>query len=145
MKLTRNTSVPQKAKSGGLFAQGDFGDISNRTFARLKDTPDYVEMTAPMVRDDETVIGAFKSIRDGVVFLDKRAIIINAMGFRGRRKMFTVLPYRSITAYAIETGGDLENDPTLVLHSQPFGRLRFVFKGQTNLPTILQHIETHAT
>ena len=51
---------------------------------------------ANLLIDGEEVIEAFKTIRDQVVFTNKRIIAIDVQGITGKRKSFSTLPYSKI-------------------------------------------------
>ena len=61
----------------------------------------------------ETIISSYRSMRDGVVFTNKRIIAVNVQGFTGSKKDYTSLPYKNIVAYSVETSGTLDLDSEL--------------------------------
>ena len=63
-------------------------DFKNATFAKLRPVNDnaFEKMIAPILVDDEEIIGSYQSIRDGVVFTNKRIITINIQGITGKKK-----------------------------------------------------------
>ena len=67
---------------------------------------DIIEQLIP----DEQIIGYYSSIRDYVVFTNKRLIACNVQGITGSKKDFTSLPYSKIQAFSIETAGTLDMD-----------------------------------
>ena len=60
-------------------------------FARLKKVgnEDFGKIINDFLIDGETVIGAYKSVRDGVVFTNKRIIAINVQGLTGKKQDYT--------------------------------------------------------
>ena len=62
---------------------------------------------------DEPAHVAFKIVRDLFVFTDRRLIMVDKQGVTGRKVDYVIVPYRSITAYSIETAGTLDMDSEL--------------------------------
>lgn len=53
----------------------------------------------------EEVIGAYKTVRDQVVFTTHRIIMVDMQGMTGTRQEIFVLPYRKVLHYGIRTAG----------------------------------------
>ncbi|NMU26893.1 PH domain-containing protein, partial [Vibrio parahaemolyticus] len=60
--------------------------------------------------DGETIFAAFKTVRDQVVFTNKRVIAANVQGITGSKVDYTSLPYSKINAFSIETSGTFDLD-----------------------------------
>ena len=58
------------------------------------------EVMGLLVNGEQPVM-AFKTVRDQLVFTNKRIISIDVQGITGRRKSFTSLPYSKIQFFAI--------------------------------------------
>lgn len=86
----------------------------------------------------ELVICAFKTIRDQLVFTNKRIISVDVQGFTGTRKSFSSLPYARIQYFAIQTPGLLEAvpDSELMLMFSNGMTARFEFKGTVDIGLI---------
>jgi len=52
-------------------------DFNNKGFFKLKQNNEYAERVTALLLDGEQVIDAYKSMRDGVVFTNKRIIAVN--------------------------------------------------------------------
>jgi|GEM_PF-217720 len=78
-------------------------DFNNKGFFKLKQNDEYAERVSALLIDGEHVIDSYKSMRDGVVFTNKRIISVNVQGITGSKKDFTSLPYKNIVAYSVET------------------------------------------
>lgn len=65
---------------------------------------------ARLLADNETVDGAFKLIRDVILFTSRRIIFVDRQGVTGRKTEYMSIPYRSIVRFSIESAGhfDLE-------------------------------------
>ncbi|MGB7406894.1 MAG: PH domain-containing protein [Pontixanthobacter sp.] len=59
---------------------------------------------------DEDVLIAFKTVRDWIAFTSWRVIYVDVQGLTGSKKQYLSIPYRSITAYAIESAGTFDLD-----------------------------------
>jgi hypothetical protein len=94
--------------------------------------------------DDEQIIGCYQDIRDHVVFTNKRVIAVNVQGLTGKKRDFTSLPYSKITAYSIETAGTFDLDSELDLFYSGLGRVRFEFKGSSDILEIGRIIAQYA-
>ena len=59
-------------------------------FARLRkvDNGAFGKMIDDFMIDDERIVGSYQSLRDGVVFTNKRVITINIQGVTGKKKGF---------------------------------------------------------
>ena len=117
-------------------------DFSNAYFAKLKPVDDkaFSNLISPILVQNEFIICSFQSIRDGVVFTDKRVIAINVQGVTGKKKDFTSLPYSKIQAYSVETAGVLDTDCELDLWFSGLGKVRFEFIHTMNISEICKLI-----
>ena len=117
-------------------------DFSNASFLKLKPVDDkaYSNLVTPMFVPDEFIIGTYQSVRDGVVFTNKRIIAINVQGLTGKKKDFTSLPYSKIQAYSVETAGVLDTDCELDLWFSGLGKVRFEFIHTMNIAEICKLI-----
>jgi len=49
----------------------------------------------------EEILYAFQTIRDQLIFTNKRVIAIDVQGITGKRKSFTTMPYSKIQYFSI--------------------------------------------
>ncbi|MFT5543035.1 MAG: hypothetical protein ACI97K_002435 [Glaciecola sp.] len=68
------------------------------------------EELSPILSQTETVVQAYKMIRDLFVFTDKRLIFIDKQGVTGRKVDYHSIPYRAITQVKVETAGHFDMD-----------------------------------
>ncbi|MGM9632636.1 MAG: PH domain-containing protein [Eubacteriales bacterium] len=115
-------------------------------FARLKKVNDTVfeKAICNFLIDGETIIGSYQSIRDGVVFTDKRIIAINVQGITGKKQDYTSLPYSKITTFSLETAGIFDLDAELEIYISAVGKVKFEFTGSTDVKEICKIISTYA-
>lgn len=108
---------------------------ANGFFARLKkvDNNTFDKMIQDLLIDSEYVVGAYQSVRDGVIFTNKRIIAINVQGISGKKKDITSIPYNKISTYSLETSGVFDLDAELEIYLSGVGRVRFEFSGSTNV------------
>ncbi|MFM2310185.1 MAG: hypothetical protein RLY87_2307 [Chloroflexota bacterium] len=77
----------------------------------------------------EQVMQAFKTIRDQVVFTNKRVIAANVQGFTGKKVDYTTIPYSKIQTFSVETAGVLDLDCEVELYISAVGKVRFEIRG----------------
>ena len=118
-------------------------DFDNKGFFKLKQNDEYAARVRSLLLDDEQVIDSYKSMRDGVVFTDKRIIAVNVQGITGSKKDFTSLPYNNIVAYSAETSGTFDRDSELEVYFSSLGKVRFEFTGRTSIVEISKYISKH--
>lgn len=121
-------------------------DFKNAQYLKLKqvNNNEFNAVIAPMLIQDETVVSTYKSMRDGVVFTNKRIIAINVQGITGSKKDFTSLPYSKISAYSVETAGTFDLDSELEMWFSGLGKVKFEFKQNANVAEICRIISTYA-
>ncbi len=118
-------------------------DFNNKGFFKLKQNDEYGELVSNLLLPDERVVGAYKSMRDGVIFTNKRIIAVNVQGLTGSKKDFTSLPYKNIVAYSVETAGTFDLDSELEIYFSSLGQVRFEFSGKTAVVEISKLISAH--
>ena len=75
----------------------------------------------------------YQGIRDGVVFTDRRLLAVNTQGVTGKKKMYAVLPYSRIQAYALESAGVLDFDSEMKLWFSGLGCVTLEFLAGSDL------------
>ena len=86
----------------------------------------------------EEVLYAFQTVRDQLVFTNKRIIAIDVQGLTGKRKSFSTMPYSKVQYFAIQTPGFAEffPDSELFLMFSSGFTAKFEFKGQVDIGAI---------
>ena len=115
-------------------------DFKNKSFFKLKPNNEYAGVVRDLLLDGEKVLAAYKSMRDGVVFTDRRVIAVNVQGITGKKRDFTSLPYKNIVAYSVETAGTFDLDSELEMYFSALGKVRFEFTGRTGIVEISNFI-----
>jgi hypothetical protein len=96
-----------------------------------------------LLLDGEQILVAAKTIRDFVVFTDKRIIAVNIQGVTGKKRDFSSLPYNKIQAFSVETAGSFDLDAELELWFSGLGKVRFEFKGRFDITYLGKLIAHH--
>lgn len=94
----------------------------------------------PIMTSGEEVVAEFTAVRDFVVFTNKRIIAVNVQGMTGKKKDFTTLPYSKIQAFSIETAGVFDLDAELEIYFSGLGKVKFEFKGSSDIGAIGKYI-----
>ena len=117
-------------------------DFQNGALFKLKQVPKEKAADAfeQLLIPDEVIISAYKSVRDKVIFTDKRIISLNVQGVTGKRKDYASLPYKRITAFSVETSGVLDIDSELEVWFAGVGRVHFEFTGRCDVAEISRNI-----
>lgn len=118
-------------------------DFENPSFLKLRPVNDskLERLIQPLLTPGEQVVQAFQSVRDGVIFTDRRVIAINVQGVTGMKKSFTSLPYRRVQAYAIESAGMGDLDGELQLWYSGLGAVKFELLAGSDLALLCRVIE----
>ena len=83
--------------------------------------------------DQETVLSAFKTVRDQLIFTNKRIIAANVQGLSGKKIDYTSIPYSKIQTYSVETAGTLDRDCELDIYISSIGKIRFEIRGNFDI------------
>jgi hypothetical protein len=68
---------------------------------------------APMLVASETILKAFKVIRDVMIFTNKRILLVDKQGVTGTKIEYLTIPYTKINRFAKESAGVLDIDASL--------------------------------
>ena len=90
-------------------------DANLKSYSRLVKEPKYLDYLGEFLIDSEQIVDSFKSAKEGVVFTNKRIIIISVSGAFGKKRQFTSYPYHRITTFVVSTAKDLESNAVLDL------------------------------
>lgn len=91
-----------------------------------------------LLLEDEEINSAFKTVRDQLIFTNKRIISIDVQGITGRRKSFSTMPYSKVQFFSIQTPGfaELVPDSELFLMFSNGFTAKFEFKGNVDIGAI---------
>ena len=120
-------------------------DFTNKSIIKLK--PINVEEGKKLVNDllidDENVYFAFSSMRDKLVFTNKRIISLNVQGVTGKKIDYTSIPYSKLQAFSIETSGTSDLDSELDVTISGLGTIRFELSAQTDIRKLCKFISIY--
>lgn len=120
-------------------------DFKNAAYFKLKrvSNEEGERTVSTLLIDDEKIVSTYKSVRDEIVFTNKRIIAVNIQGITGTKKDFTSMPYSKIQVYSVETAGLGEKilsgnmaDCELELYFSGIGKVKFEFKGDCDIAEI---------
>lgn len=117
-------------------------DFENAEYLKLRPVKEgaFDSLVGPMLISGEEVVQCFQTVRDGVVFTNRRIIAINIQGLTGKKKAFTTLPYSRVQAFSVETSGVLDMDSELSLWYSGLGQVRFEFVSNADAAAICRTI-----
>ena len=90
--------------------------------------------------DSESIIMAFQTVRDQVIFTDKRIFVVNVQGITGKRVSYFSYPYSKIQFYGIETAGLLDIDSEIIFAFSNGTKLQLDFKSKVDIRMISKMI-----
>lgn len=93
--------------------------------------------------EEESILSAFKTVRDQLVFTNKRIIAANVQGFTGKKIDYTSIPYSKIQTFSVETAGVMDRDCELELYIGAVGKVRFEIKGGFDIVAFNKTISRH--
>lgn len=93
--------------------------------------------------EGETIVAAFKTVRDQLVFTTKRVIAANVQGITGSKVDYTSLPYSKIQAFSVETSGALDRDCEIEFYLSGLGKIRFEIRGSFDLVRFNKVLSQH--
>ena len=98
------------------------------------------EIVKDIIIKNEEVIASFESMRDKLIFTDKRIISVNVQGLTGKKVDYTSIPYSKIQAYSVETVGMMDMDAEIDITISGLGTVRFELTGTTDIKEICREI-----
>ena len=93
--------------------------------------------------EGENIFAAFKTIRDQLVFTNKRIIAANVQGITGSKVDYTSMPYNKIQTFSIETSGTLDIDCEIQIYISSVGKISFEINGSFDIVAFNNIISSH--
>ena len=93
------------------------------------------EVFSMLVEGEEAVL-AFQTVRDQVVFTNKRIIVVNVQGITGKKVSYFSYPFSKVQYFGVETAGVLDIDCELILVFSSGGKLSLDFKSHVDIQKI---------
>lgn len=113
-------------------------DFKNAEYLKLSpiDPEKGAKIIGNMLVQNEKVVAAFKTIRDSVIFTNKRIVTVNVQGVTGKKIDYTSIPYGRIQAFSVETAGTVDLDSELILWLSGLGRIKLEFNRSVDIEWI---------
>lgn len=110
-------------------------DFTNKNIIKLKpaDIAEGQKSVGELLVDEENIVFTFVSMRDKLVFTNKRIISINVQGLTGKKVDYTSIPYSKIQAFSIETAGTIDLDSELDVCISGLGKIRFELSSKSDV------------
>ena len=112
----------------------DFQESS--VFKLTLDKKPNLKIIEDLLVSGEDVIAAYSTVRDKVIFTNKRVIAVNIQGITGMKKDFTTLPYAKVQAFSVETAGAFDMEGELDLWFSSVGCIHFEFLAGSNIKEV---------
>ena len=112
-----------------------------QNLVRIKEK-DVCKNVQAMLLEGETIVGAYKTVRDQAVFTSHRIFMVDMQGVTGTRQEIFVLPYRKVQHFGIQTAGfgDPLQTSELTLCFADEHEAKFGFIGQEELLAVARAI-----
>ncbi len=117
-------------------------DFTNKKILKLhqEDAGNGQRVLDKLLLEDEIVIGSYVSMRDRVIFTNKRIVSVNVQGITGSKIDYTSIPYKRIQYYSIETAGTIDLDSELEIYLSGSNCIKFEFFGNNKIREIGKRI-----
>ncbi len=121
------------------------GILQESNFMNLKEISlnDIRSETEILLVSGEQPIQAFSTVRDQVIFTNKRIIVINVRGITGKKVAYISFPYSKVQYFGIETAGLLDIDSELILAFSNGEKLTFDFKARVDIRRLSNAIASY--
>ncbi len=98
-----------------------------------------------MLVEGEQIVDSYKTVRDQLVFTNKRMIHVDVKGITGKKQFISVMPYKMIQYFTVQTVGfaELIPDAELALHFSNGHTGRFEFRGKCKILEIGKKISRY--
>ena len=91
----------------------------------------------------ETMVMAFQTVRDQVIFTDKRIFVVNVQGITGKKISYFSYPYSKVQYFGIETAGVLDIDRAIIFAFSNGARLQYDFKSKVDIHKISNMVSNY--
>lgn len=111
-------------------------------FINLKEIPskDVRSEVPGLFIPGEEIVQCFQTIRDQVIFTNKRVLVVNVQGVTGTRVSYFSYPYSKIQYYGVSTAGTLDIDSEMLLAFSNGSQLKFSFRASVDIKKVCGHV-----
>ena len=112
-----------------------------KNLVRIKEK-DICKNVQALLLEGETIVGAYKTVRDQAVFTSHRIFLVDMQGVTGTRQEIFVLPYKKVLHFGIQTAGfgdPLQTSELTVCFADEH-EAKFGFIGQEELLAVARAI-----
>lgn len=113
--------------SSGILGDSNLLNLKEMPFSQVRP-----EVAGFMV-DGEQLVQCFKTVRDQVIFTNKRVFVVNVQGVTGKKVAYFSYPYSKVQYFGVETAGLLDIDSELILVFNDGNRLQFDFRERVDI------------
>lgn len=106
-------------------------------------TDDGKEVYDFLLLNDEIIEKSYKSIRDRLIFTNKRVIVINLQGLTNKKREYMSIPYSKISSFSCESGGNFDIDAELKIWASGFGKTWFQFFNDIDIRPLAKLISMY--
>ena len=119
----------------------EFRDKPMQNLIRIKEK-EICKNVQALWLDGETIVGAYKTVRDQAVFTSHRIFLVDMQGVTGTRQEIFVLPYRKVLHFGVQTAGfgDPLQTSELTVCFADRHEAKFGFIGQDELLNVARAI-----
>ena len=98
-----------------------------------------------MLIDGEEIVDAYRTVRDQLVFTNKRMIAVDVKGITGKKQYFSSMPYKMVLYFNVQTVGFMEliPDAELDIHFSNGHTAHFEFRGRCKIIEIAKMISKY--
>lgn len=107
------------------------------------DEEDVLEPIKLFLIEGESIFAAFKTVRDQLVFTNKRIIAANVQGLTGSKVDYTSIPYNKIQTFSVETSGKLDIDCEIQIYISSVGKVGFEISGSFDIVAFNKLVSQH--
>lgn len=123
--------------SSGIAADANLLNLKEINVSQIRPEVRYL-----MVNGEE-IVQCFQTVRDQVIFTNKRVFVVNVQGITGKKVSYFSYPYSKVVTFGIETAGVMDIDSELLLTMQNGIHLQFDFKTQVDIYRIIANIQQY--
>ena len=119
----------------------EFRHTPKQNLDRIKEK-DICKNVQALLLEGETIVGAYKTVRDQAVFTSHRIFLVDMQGVTGTRQEIFVLPYKKVLHFGTQTAGfgdPLQTSELTVCFADEH-EAKFGFIGQEELLAVARAI-----